>query len=46
MNSTPELEKDNWLRFDEDSTEPNWEIESDADEVEEDFNSFDDPPSR
>ena len=41
MSSTPELEKDNWFRFDGDSTEPEWDIESDVDECVQD-ESFDD----
>jgi hypothetical protein len=39
MSSTPEL-KDNWYRFNGDSTEPEWDIESDVDEV--DFDEMDD----
>lgn len=35
--------KDNWLRFDGDSTEPEWDLETDSDEVIED--QFDDPES-
>lgn len=33
MNSTPQADKDNWFRFDGDSTEPEWDIETDSDEV-------------
>lgn len=40
MSSTP-INKDNWLRFDGDSTEPEWDIEVDSDEV--DFDEMNDP---
>lgn len=35
--------KDNWLRFDGDSSTPEWDLETDCDDVDED--SYDDPES-
>jgi len=39
MNSSPKADQDNWMRFDEDSSEPNWT----DDDLDEDANTLDVP---
>jgi len=39
MNSSPQADQDNWMRFDEDSSEPNWT----EDDLDEDANELDMP---
>ena len=39
MNSSPQADQDNWMRFDEDSSEPNWT----EDDLDEDANTLDVP---
>ena len=39
MNSSPQADQDNWMHFDEDSSEPNWT----DDDLDEDANTLDVP---
>ena len=39
MNSSTQADQDNWMRFDEDSSEPNWT----EDDLDEDANELDMP---